>query len=72
MEDATNIVLPFQYGYGSHYIDMAGKKLNEMEYTSLEQYSNGGRQPLWQYCQNNNIILRSNIQTGCKKRELSY
>lgn len=65
-----NINIPFQYGYGSHYIDMAGKELTEQELIKLEHYTNGGNESLWRYCDNHNIILRTSKQENCLKREL--
>ena len=63
--DAEKILVPFQYGYGEHYIDIAKACLVESNKISV-----GHAQPLWRYCQENNIILRTYKQTGCKKREL--
>lgn len=71
MDDGQTINLPYQYGYGDHYRDMAFKALEEANLTQdVEHYSNGSSEQLWQYCQRHNIILRANKVTGCKKREL--
>ncbi len=61
----TIINIPFQYGYGGHYIDIAGQKLNKQDYIKLEE-----RQALWRYCEENNIILRTSKKENCLKREL--
>ena len=60
--------LPFQYGYGSHYIDMAGEYIRK-EILHKEPKKKGYF-ILWQYCKDNNIILRTSKQENCKKREL--
>ena len=64
------IVMPFQYGYGEHYIDMAGQQLNKENIIKLVRHTNGSYTPLWQYCRDNRIILRTLKQNNCKKREL--
>ena len=60
---------PFQYGYGDHYVDLAGDWLEMNGYIKRERYSNGIRQTLWRYCADNNINLESSA-TYCLKREL--
>lgn len=59
------ITMPFQYGYGEHYIDIAGKLLQERGYIKPEKYF-----VLWRYCKDNNIILRTYKRENCKKSEL--
>jgi len=63
MNDREVINIPFQYGYGSHYQDVSFQALKE-------KYGIESKNQIWQYCRENNIILRTNIQTGCKKRDL--
>lgn len=64
-------VMPFQYGYGDHYVDMAFQQLIKKEkLIAMTRHTNGSWGHLWSYCMDNNIILRTNIQRGCKKREL--
>ena len=67
MEDAKILEMPFQYGYGDHYIDMAHQQLIKEGVINGERHTNGSWGYLWQYCQDNNIILRNSIQRGCKK-----
>jgi hypothetical protein len=59
----VKIHIPFEYGYNSQYIYRATNKLIELNYINTEQ-------PLWQYCRDNNITLRTNKQEGFKQREL--
>ena len=70
MKNSLEIKMPFQYGYGDHYIDMAKKELIERKLIKPEVYSNGLSEALWAYCRENKIILRTNKQEGCLKREL--
>jgi hypothetical protein len=70
MDDARTIDLPFQYGYGDHYLDMANQALDVQGIIGNPAQSYGGRIPLWNYCKDHGIILRYSKQTGCKKREL--
>ena len=70
-DQAQSFKLPYQYGYGDHYIDMAKKELDQKGLLpNLEHYSHGGSQSLWRYCKENGIILRTVKYTKCKKAEL--
>lgn len=60
--------LPFQYGYGEHYIDMANAYLIENKIIDGKRNDNGGYPALWQYCKDNGIILRTNKNEGCLKK----
>jgi len=62
--------LPEDYGYGSMYMQRATKWLDAHGYVTLEHYEHGGMSPLWQYCRDKKIILRTNKQENCKKRDL--
>jgi hypothetical protein len=68
----TVIKLSFQYGYGEHYIDMANQKLIKLGYVNTIREGNGSYNPLWRYCKENNIILRTNKKANCKKSELIH
>jgi hypothetical protein len=63
--------LPFQYGYGEHYIDIANQLLIKEGVVNTKRNDNGSYNPLWQYCRDNKIILRTYKQENCKKRELN-
>lgn len=56
--------IPFSYGYGETYIQESTKLLIE-----FNQISKGYDIPLWKYCKENNIILRTSINSA-KKKEL--
>ena len=71
MADSVDISMPFQYGYGEHYVDMANQTLMKSGYIPEVRHENGTRPALWQYCKDNNIILRTNKKENCKKRELA-
>ena len=60
-----NLTMPFQYGYGDHYIDVAKRLLIDQHLINCADYT-----ALWQYCQDNKIILRTFKQKNCKKRDL--
>jgi len=57
--------LPFQYGYGDHYVDMAAAELEKQNEISLEKCER-----LWQYCYKNEIILRKSKQENCLKKDV--
>jgi len=58
-------LMGFQYGYGMQYEQEAKAIL-----TQFNKISPDYGQSLRTYCQQNNIILRSNLQSNCNKREL--
>lgn len=60
--DAETIILPFQYGYGEAYIYTALSKLKEAGYITADNTA---------HLRDNGIILRTNKQKNCKKRELA-
>lgn len=66
----TTIILPFQYGYGDHYVSQAAQELDRTGIITLPRYKNGNVGSLWQYCKDQNIILRRTKHEKCKKREL--
>lgn len=65
MENAQSFTLPFQYGYGDHYRDMAGRELVKRGLISMDE-----RTALWRYCDENKILLRTSKVENCKKSEL--
>ncbi len=69
-DNAIDIYIPFQYGYDSTYIHEAAMELNKAGYITLKQYSNGSFEALWQYCRDRGIILRTNKQENCRKKDL--
>lgn len=66
MKSAKTFEMPFQYGYSDQYIHQAFTTLNDNKALTRTNWSS----PLWRYCKENNIILRTNIQIGCKKKEI--
>lgn len=65
MDDAVSFAIPFQYGYGDHYIDTAQQELRKrglIEYRDLFK--------LWHVCRDNNIILRTQKHENCRKRDV--
>lgn len=70
LPDEKTICLPFQYGYGDHFNDVAGRELLRLGLVPLTQYGNGSVESLWRYCRENGIVLRSNKQEKCLKRDV--
>lgn len=66
LSDRQNICVPFQYGCGSHYQEVA---FNELLKNGLIAKAKG-YQLLWSYCKDNNIILRTSKHYNCKKRDV--
>lgn len=65
LDDMHLVDLPFQYGYGNHYEEMAMDAINEQD-LDLEL----GMHSLREFCEVNKIKLISNKQENCKKKEL--
>jgi len=63
MPDAETVKVPFRYGYGNFYMQAAAEALRPR----LDTKENT---PLWRTCEEKGIILRYQMQTGCKKREV--
>lgn len=59
--DTITLTMPFQYGYGDSYIYAGIKALNEAGHITATHTA---------ALRDLGIILRSNIQRGCKKRDL--
>lgn len=66
MKDCKVFKMPYQYGYGEHYKDMAFQLLQN---EGLIPKSESGLR-CWQYYADNNIIVRNVKHENCKKREL--
>ncbi len=62
--------LPFQYGYGEYYIEEARHYLITNSIINGGCYHNNSYFALWQFCRDNNIILRTVKHKNCKKKEL--
>lgn len=64
MESVRQIKMPFRYGYGDYYKEAGFKELQKLGIVSDPNIQ------LWKYCNDNNIILRCNIERNCLKREV--
>lgn len=65
MKSAKEIKAPYENGYESFYMQQAAEALEKAGIIKL-----GDRRQLWQYCSENNIILRHSIQRGGKKADV--
>ena len=59
------IFIPWDYGYGDQYKYTAFQKLAEAGYIKKPE-----GMPIWKFVEENNVILRSHLIEGCKKREM--
>ena len=62
--DQKTINIPFQYGYDDYYIYSA---LNQLK---TENYLPINAKILWNYCNENNIQLRTSKKQNCLKSEV--
>lgn len=65
MKSVRDYEMPYQYGYGEHYVEMARQLLKTEGEIKTDEYTQ-----LWRYCEDNNIILRTAKHENCKKSEL--
>ena len=66
MKNAKVFYLPFQYGYGDHYRNMAFEQLQRIRFiTDIEK-----NESYWRYCDRKKIILRLNKNENCLKRDV--
>jgi hypothetical protein len=61
----VELIMPFQYGYGSYYEQEAKATLTQFNYISTEY-----GETLKRYCEKNNIKYRTNFKADCTKKEL--
>ena len=66
MPSQQNFSMPFQYGYGDSFYWEGMKTLQKNGLIPKDEKS------YWQYCDNKKIVVRSNIQRNCLKRDLKY
>ena len=64
MENSTTLNLPYQYGYGEHYRDMAFQEIKE-QLGCFRKYGS-----YWKAYRDYKIIDRSMKQENCLKKEL--
>ena len=67
LNDKQRVELPFQYGYGDHYIDRAFGELAK-SYDNLFTGLDPRNYRTW--CAANNVKLITHKQENCKKKEL--
>lgn len=67
MPNAQTVKVPFQYGYGDHYIEQSAQALESAGLINPQHYENGSTEALWQYCQRNRIILRTSKEKTLKR-----
>ena len=58
--------LPFQYGYGNHYIDIATQELNAKGYLRMRKYG-CYKKSLYTHCKDNNIFLFTSKKETLKR-----
>lgn len=64
MESERKIKVPFTYGYDDYYIEAAFSALKKMGLLDLGGLSR------WAWCEENGVILRTNIERNCLKRDV--
>jgi len=57
--------LPYQYGYGNHYTQIAKEELNKRFKLNIPDIM-----ALWRYCQDHKIILRTDKHENCLKKDV--
>jgi len=70
LPSVITIELPFQYGYGDHYKEMAFEAIKKQVNKAILKKSDN-RVSLWRFCEDYNIALRCSKKENCLKRELT-
>jgi hypothetical protein len=63
--------IEYAYGYGEQYLHEAFRWLDDNGYTERQQYSHGGREAPWIYCQDRGITLHHTASDVSRKKDLS-
>ncbi len=66
LSDEVTLYLPFQYGYGEHYINMAKKEIAKYFVIDKNDSPEAFFISLYVY----NVVLRTNKEDNCKKRDV--
>ena len=67
INDKIRLEIPFTYGYGEHYKDIAYKEIKK-QLNCFKKYDDNT--PFWKVCQENKIKLIASKKENCKKSEL--
>lgn len=59
------LVVPWEYGYGDHYLDLAGQALEKK--LGIKKYPYSGTMPLWRYCEERKIAFHYEVADGLKR-----
>ena len=69
--DGVSHVVPFEYGYGNHYLDTAREWLRKSGYLpGIENYSYGGGEPLWHYCERVKCDFTDEVSDVSRRKDL--
>ena len=60
----------FSYGYGDQFIWTAYKWLENKDYVHPEHQKHGATEPIWQYCQRNDITFSYTVVDVSRKKDL--
>ena len=64
LESEEEIILPFQYGYDSMYLQQSLKKLQDLEYIPVTE------RQLPRYCRENEIPCTYEKEENCTKKQM--
>lgn len=63
--------IPFEYGYGDHYMDRVFIEMQKAGYVpDVEHYNNGGSERMWQYCDRKGISRYYTASDVSRKKDL--
>jgi len=71
MKSERVIKVPFQYGHDNRFIESSMHELEKKGVlTDVVHHFNGSTEPLWRYCDERSIALRTHITRNCTKKEV--
>ena len=69
--DGHSHVVPFEYGYGTHYLDTARAWLKKNGYLpGIKEHAHGGGEPLWRYCERVGCDLTDEVSDVSRRKDL--
>ena len=65
------VKIPYEYGYGDHYIDRTFQELEKAGFIDdVIHHENGSTEPFWRYCDRKNISKYTSVSDVSRKKDL--
>jgi hypothetical protein len=65
------VSIPFEYGYGDHYVDCVTREMVKKDLLpGIKHYERGGTEAIWCYCSDRGIKLNYSAADVARKKDL--